>query len=97
MKAKVIFKREGRVKLLLVDGRVLFLSAPVVKRLNPAMQWGDTGTLVVDHVRRRWRFQIDVTDVLPIEIPRDIITPSSKEYENARTRYNTNYRLNQPY
>lgn len=82
---------------MLKDGRILQLSAEVAKALNPAMRWGDTGELYPDQKKRRWRFRIDSSDVLPIEIPRDIITPQSQEYANARSRNNPHYRVNQPY
>ena len=83
MKARVTFKRLGKVFLSLQDGRVLQLSAEVANKLNSGMAWGDTGVLYPDRQTGRWRFRIDASDVLPIEIPRDIITPSSKEYANA--------------
>ncbi len=76
MKAKVIFKRDGRASLLLANGQVMRMTAPVAKKLHPAMQLGDTGDLYPDHTLGRWRFEIDATDVLPIEIPRDIIIPT---------------------
>lgn len=77
MKAKVIFKYNGKVHLLTEDGNKTILDAPVANKLNSAMQYGDTGVLYQDHKLGRWRFRIDASDVLPIEIPRDIITPQS--------------------
>lgn len=80
MKAKVLSKMKGKLKILLEDSRILIFEADVAKLLNPALQWGDTGELFMDDSRGRMRFIIDAVenDLTPVP-PADIITPLLKE------------------
>ena len=73
MRAKVIFKFEGKVKLQLENGSIVILPPNQAHQLNPCIQLGDTGTLVQDTLRNRSRFILDAEDILFKTISRGMI------------------------
>lgn len=62
-KAAVTFQFQGKLHILLEDGRTLKLGAVEAHSLNPALKYGDIGWLWLDTERKKWRFQIQADDV----------------------------------
>lgn len=76
MKAKVLSRNQGKLKILLEDSRILVIEPDVAKWFNPMLRAGDTGEMYMDKERGRMRFTIDaVENDLTPKPPDDIILP----------------------
>lgn len=79
MKAKVLWKFGGKVKLYLEDGRFMVLQPDEVKSVNPAMRWGDYGTLTQVNDKVKFIPYAEEVDLRPIAKPDTIRTPTEED------------------
>jgi hypothetical protein len=83
MKAKVLWKFNGKVKLKMENGDILHLGVAEATALNSAMRQGDEGEIV--HLPNgKTKFRIFADEVLPMPKPPDTIPiPTIETDDNA--------------
>lgn len=77
MKARVAYKRNNKVYLLLENGKSLKMDINQANSLSKFMQWGDTGTLV-QLPNGATKFILDADEILlsPVQYPATIQLPT---------------------